>query len=55
MLAIRYVKCGRKWRVIAHEGVVNEGFYCRAVGGEYGNVFSVGLHVHAACTNCLVN
>ena len=28
MFTIRYMKCGRKWRVVAHEGVVNEGFYC---------------------------
>ena len=29
MFTIRYMKCGRKWRVVAHGGgVVNEGFYC---------------------------
>ena len=28
MFTIRYMKCGRKWWVVAHEGVVNEGFYC---------------------------
>ena len=27
-ITIRYMKCGRKWRVVAHEGVINEGFYC---------------------------
>ena len=28
MFTIRYMKCGRKWRVVVNEGVVNEGFYC---------------------------
>ena len=37
MFTIRYMKCGRKWRVVAHEGgVVNEGFYCNSTSGKYG-------------------
>ena len=32
MFTICYMKCGRKWRVVAHEGIVNGGFYCRPNG-----------------------
>ena len=30
MFTIHYMTCGRKWRVVAHEGggVVNKGLYC---------------------------